>query len=187
MNTVRLLAFAVAALVLAACSTVGVPSGPASRGLDPLHDDVASLVVAFDLPAGLGPAKGSLFTFDVGNGGPQEHLRLLLVLADLDAVPSALPPPGQGRAYYLFSFAEPDKAAIRAAQAAANARAVSADGVRLGVIPKLCSSGALDPNQVTVSVLAALPNQNGLARFVDHQLLAQLLQQPGSTQMPACL
>lgn len=176
----------IAVLGLAACSTVGINTGPSGRALNPLADDVASLVVAFDLPRGLGPANGSLFTFDVGNGGPNEHLRLVLTPADVDEVPAALPPPGQGRSYYLFGFSDADKAAIRAAQAAANARGVSGTGVRLGIVPKLCTSGVVDPNLVTVTVLAALPGPNTVSRFVDHQLLALLLQQPGSTQMPAC-
>ena len=44
--------------------------------LDELANGAAFLLghnlIAFDLPRGLGPAKGSLFTFDVANGGPAE-------------------------------------------------------------------------------------------------------------------
>ena len=71
----RILAIAFT-MLLAACSTMGTPSGPSGRGLDALHDDVGSLLVAFDLPRSLGPApSGQLFTFDVANGGAGEHLR----------------------------------------------------------------------------------------------------------------
>src|SRR5436190_2773101 len=127
MATIARLIGAFCLVVLAACSTVGPGPGPANGTLDPLHDDLGSLLIAFDLPRGLGPAKGSLFTFDVANGGPTEHLRLVLAQADVDGVPSALPPPGQGRSYYLFGFTAADQAAIRAAQASANARGVASN------------------------------------------------------------
>lgn len=172
------------AALLAGCSTGGLDPSP--RNLDPLRDDVASALIAFDLPRGLGPAKGSLFTFDIANGGPAEHLRLQLAAADTDAIPGTLPPPGVGRAYYLFALSEPDRAAIRAAQAAANARGVASSNVVIGVVPHLCTSGGIDPQLVTVSIVAALPGRSGLLPFLSNEPLAQLLQQPGSTQMPPC-
>jgi hypothetical protein len=171
-------------LLLAACSTLGLPTAPATS-LDPLRDDVASLLIAFDLPRGLGPAAGSLFTFDVANGGPGEHLRLTPLQADVDEVPANLPPPGAGRAYYLFAFTETDKFAIRAAQASAQARGATARSVTIGMVPKLCTAGTLDPNFTTLSVLAVLPGRSPLP-FIDAQPLSALLQQPGSTQMPPC-
>jgi hypothetical protein len=185
MPYVKFVAGIAVAFVLAACSTVGIPTGPSNAALDPLRDDVASLLVAFDLPRGLGPAKGSLFTFDVANGGPAEHLRLTPLQADVDEVPANLPPPGVDRAYYLFAFTETDKFAIRQAQAAALSRGVTAKNVTLGMVPKLCTSGTADPNAVTVSVLAVLPGRAPMP-FLNRQLLSVLLQQPGSTQMPPC-
>ena len=116
-----------------------------------------SLLIAFDLPRGLGPAKGSLFTFDVANGGPAEHLRLTPLQADVDGLPSNLPPPGVDRAYYLFAFSETDKLAIRNAQLTAQARGATAQNVTVGMVPKLCTAGPVDPNLVTVSVYAVLP------------------------------
>ncbi|MEO6013563.1 MAG: hypothetical protein ABIQ30_08275 [Devosia sp.] len=174
-----------ALMLLAACSTVGLPDRGSTATLDPLRDDVASLLIAFDLPRGLGPAKGSLFTFDVANGGPGEHLRLQPLQADVDELPGNLPPPGIDRAYYLFAFTETDKLAIRTAQASALARGATAKNVTLGMVPKLCTSGAVDPSLVTVSVLAALPGRSPQA-FLNRQVLSVLLQQPGSTQMPPC-
>jgi hypothetical protein len=107
----RLIAISVTVAVtvlLAACSTVGINTASNGRSLDPLRDDVASLLIAFDLPRGLGPnnAAGQLFTFDVANGGPQEHLRLSLVPADADQVAGNLPPPGGGSGSYPPTVAE---------------------------------------------------------------------------------
>ena len=116
----RLIAIALT-LCLAACSTVGINTVNNGRALDPVHDDVASLLIAFDLPRGLGPnnATGQLFTFDVAQGGPQEHLRSNLIPADADQVAGNLPPPQDGRAYYLYSIDPQAQPAIRAAQAVA--------------------------------------------------------------------
>jgi hypothetical protein len=172
-------------LILTACSTVGPGPGPASGTLDPLRDDVGSLLIAFDLPRGLGPAPGSLFTFDVANGGPAEHLRLMPLQADVDGIPANLPPPGVDRAYYLFAFSEADKLAIRNAQLTAQARGATSQNVTLGMIPKLCTAGAVDANLVTVSVLAVLPGRSPMP-FLNRTLLSVLLQQPGSTQMGPC-
>jgi hypothetical protein len=185
MSYLKFAASVLVGLLLVACSTVGIPTGPSTTVLDPLRDDVASLLIAFDLPRGIGPAKGSLFTFDVANGGPSEHLRLTPPQADIDEVPANLPPPGVDRAYYLFALTETDKFAIRQAQAAALSRGVTAKNVTLGMVPKLCTAGTVDPNLVTVSVLAVLPGKAPQA-FLNRQLLSVLLQQPGSTQMPPC-
>ena len=174
-----------ALLVLTACSTVGVGPGPGGNTLDPLRDDIASMLIAFDLPRGLGPAKGSLFTFDAANGGPAEHLRLTPLQADVDTYPANLPPPSVDRAYYLFAFSEIDRQAIRNAQLSAQQRGATAQNVTLGMIPKLCTAGTVDPNLVTVSVFAILPGRAPLP-FLNRQLLSQLLQQPGSTQMGPC-
>jgi hypothetical protein len=182
----RILKFLAAGLflLLAACSTIGMPTGPTGK-LDLLRDDLANMVVAFDLPRGLGPAKGSLFTFDVANGGPAEHLRLTPLQADLYEFPRELPPPGVDRQYYLFAFSEIDKQAIRNAQLSAQQRGATAANVTVGMIPKLCTAGTIDPNYLTVSVYAVLPGR-GAMPFLDKQLLSVLLQQPGSTQMGPC-
>jgi hypothetical protein len=181
----RLLLAALIAVVLAACSTVGPGPGPGQTTLDPLRDDVGAFLIAFDLPRGLGPASGSLFTFDVANGGPAEHLRLTPLQADVEGLPANLPPPGVDRAYYLFAFSETDKLAIRNAQLTAQARGATSQNVTLGMIPKLCTAGPVDPNVATVSVYAVLPGRSPLP-FLNRTPLAQLLQQPGSSQMGPC-
>ena len=173
-------------LLLAACSTFGPGPGPSNGSLDPLHDDVGALLIAFDLPRGLGPASGSLFTFDIANGGPAEHLRLTPLPADVDGIPANLPPPGVDRAYYLFAFSEADRLAIRNAQLTAQARGATAQNVTVGMVPKLCTAGTIDPSQVTVSVFAVLPGRAPMP-FLNRTVLAALLQQPGSTQMGPCV
>jgi hypothetical protein len=184
----RILLAAVLTLLVAACSTVGVNSPSATGALDPVHDDVASLLIAFDLPRGLGPnsAAGQLFTFDVANGGPSEHLRATLVQADFDAVANHLPAPAEGRQYYLYQLSEPSKGQIRAAQAAAAARGITAASIQLGIVPHLCSAGPVDQNALTVSIFATLPGRTGLLPFMNQEPLATVLQQPGSTQLATC-
>jgi hypothetical protein len=182
---VRLISAALLALALAACSTVGPGPGPGGTTLDPLRDDIGATRIAFDLPRGRGPASGSLFTFDVANGGPAEHLRLTPLQADVDGLPAGLPPPGVDRAYYLFAFSETDKLAIRNAQLTAQARGATSQNVTIGMVPKLCTAGPVDPNLVTVSVYAVLPGKSPMP-FVNRMVLAQLLQQPGSNQMGPC-
>lgn len=184
----RILIAAILTLLLAACSTLGV-NGPSANGaLDPLHDDVASLLIAFDLPRGLGPnnVAGQLFTFDVANGGPGEHLRAMLVPADVDEVSSRLPAPAEGRQYYLYQLSEQSKGQIRAAQAAAAARGIAASSIQLGIVPHLCSAGPVDQNVLTVSIFATLPGRTGLLPFMNQVSLAAVLQQPGSTQLAVC-
>lgn len=174
-------------LLLAACSSLGV-TGPGANGtLDPVHDDVASVLIVFDLPRGLGPAtSGQLFTFDVANGGPSEHIRATLVPADLDELAQRLPAPDDGRQYYLFQISEQSKGQIRAAQAAAANRGITAASIQLGIVPHLCSAGPVDQNALTVSIFATLPGRTGLLPFMNHETLAAVLQQPGSTQLAVC-
>jgi hypothetical protein len=181
------------ALLLAGCSTLGSSNGPGSgsgtRNIDPLNDDVANILVALDLPRGLGPSPaGQLFTLDVANGGPDQHLRISLVRADdADQVGSILAAPADGRAYYLFAVADADKAKLRNAQAAAKARGVTAQSIQLGIVPHFCTSGQVDPNTLTVSILGGLPGQTRMQPFIDNEVLSQVLLLPGSGQMPACL
>jgi hypothetical protein len=183
---IRLILALATATMLAACSTTGPGPGPGGSTLDPLRDDIGATLIAFDLPRGLGPTKGSLFTFDVANGGPAEHLRLTPLQAEIDSLPANLPPPGVDRAYYLFAFSETDKLAIRNAQLTAQARGATAQNVTIGMVPKLCTAGPVDPNLATVSVYAVLPGRSPLP-FLNRTPLATLLQQPGSNQMGPCV
>ena len=187
----QLLAF-FSLLLLAGCSTMGTDNfgpGGGSRTLDAANDDVGSIVVAFDLPRGLGPVPTTqLFTFDAANGGPDEHLRMTMVQAnDADQLGNVLPPPADGHAYYFFALSATDKARLLAAQTSSRARGLTAKSIQLGIVPHLCTSGQVDPNELQVTVLGGIPGQTRMTPFLDHQLLAQVLLLPGSTQMPACV
>jgi predicted small secreted protein len=180
------------ALLLAGCSTMGgggTNTAASGRNIDPLNDDVANILVALDLPRGLGPAPaGQLFTFDVANGGPDQHLRISLARADdADQVGSLLPPPADGRAYYLFAVSDADKAKLQNAQAAALARNVTPQSIQIGIVPHFCTSGQVDPSTVTVSILGGVPGKTRMQPFLDNEPLSQVLLLPGSGQMPACV
>ena len=178
-------------LLLAGCSAMGTgnfgPSGGGNRTLDAANDDIGSIVVAFDLPRGLGPVPTTqLFTFDAANGGPSEHLRLTMVQANDADLGSQLPPLADGHAYYFFALNDNDKGRLAAAQASSRARGLTAQSIQLGIVPKLCTSGQIDPNALQVTVLGGIPSQTRMTPFLDHMPLTQVNQLPGSTQMPAC-
>lgn len=165
-------------LLLAACSTLGGrDTAPSSqRGLDALNDDLASAVIVFDLPRGVGLVEGATrLSFDVASPVLDKHLSAVLAPADADEVAGVLPPPGSGRAYYFVGLSDADGAAFGAAQAAARGASVSAGAARLSVAPRFCVSGPVDPTLVTVSVYAALPERGRLAPLLDRQLLTHAL------------
>jgi hypothetical protein len=175
------------ALFLAGCSTLGVDRTERTRALDPLHDDISDLLVAFDLPRGIGPIEGaSTLSVDVtAPGGEPRRVKASLAPADADEIAGHLPPPGTGRAYYLFGVADNDKAAIRDAQLVARTPGAAGSKVNLVLAPRLCKSGEVDPKLVTISVLAALPGDTALAPLIDRQLLADTLAAAGG-DLPAC-
>lgn len=187
-TTMRLAAVCLA-LLLAGCSTVGVdldtPAKP--RTLDYVNDDMGALLIAFDVPRGIGPVDGaSTLSFDVAlPGNSARHVKAMLAPSDADDVDSRLPPPGQGRTYYLFGLSDKDQAAIREAQATARAAHAPASAVTLTLAPRLCASGPIDPKAVTISVLASLSGNAAPTPLIDHQLLANLLAQSGGT-LPPC-
>ena len=107
------------ALLLAGCTSLSLDGAAGPRALDYVNDDIAGLVLAFDVPLSLEPVpEASVLSFDVttpANG--ERHVRAALVRADAGEAAGGLPPPGTDRTYYLFGFSEADKAAIREAQA----------------------------------------------------------------------
>ncbi len=171
-----------AGLLLAGCTGFD-PSTPAAlRPLDPLHDDLGTLLVAFDLPRGLGPIQdGQSLSFTVAGSKP---VRVTLAPADADAVAGHLPPPAEGHAYYLFALPAADQATVRAAQASVAGAAVPPQ-VTVTVNPRLCAAGTIDPTKLSLSVLAALPGSARIVPLIDRELLADMIGPTG--RLPACI
>lgn len=184
-NVLRLLLAFGVGLVLAACSTTSNRFDP-DRPLDPLLDDVASVIFAFDLPRGLGPAAGTLFTYDVANGSPDEHLRLVPLPADVDGLPAGLPPPGVDRAYYLFSFTETDRQKIRDAQITAALNNAVSRAITMGFYPKFCSAAGTADGRAQISIYAVLAGRNPIG-FLNKVRLADVMKETGDTTLPACV
>jgi hypothetical protein len=186
----RTAALIVVALLLAACTTLSWDTAAKLQALDPLNDDIAGLVFALDLPAGIEPIPDqSGFAFDVTTPGKGErHVKAMLTLADGDAIDSALPPPGNGRTYYLVGFSDADKLALRAAQLWA--RGITAAGtapqVAVTVTPHFCANPGVDPAKASFSVLVALPGATNLEPLINGESFATLLQQTGAPALPAC-
>jgi hypothetical protein len=174
------LAFILAALGLAACSTAGLDTGPTHRSVAPLRDDIAGMLFVFDLPRGLGaPSRASVLTFAASGLAP---VTALLVEADADAVAASLPPPPAGHAYYFFGLAPADQGTFRAAQAMARAHATDS-GVSLVVTPHLCRSAGTDVGAAQISVFAALPGPAALLPLIDRRPLAEV---SAGAPLPAC-
>ncbi len=175
-------------LMLAACSSIPIGTGSKQRTLDYLNDDVANLLLAFDLPPALEPAPaGSSLSLDIvtpASGG--KHLRATLVPADAGELAGTLPPPAGERNYYLFGFSDADKAAIRDAQAWGRALPAGAATISVGLSPGFCRTGPLDPARTTVSALVALPGVAGLSPLVSNMPLSSVLAQAGLGDVPPC-
>lgn len=177
-------------LALAGCSAANLNTAPQMRGIDYARDDVASLLIAFDLPRGIAPVPdASTLSFDaVMQAEGERHVMAVLVQADAGDVAGNLVPPGQGRAYYFFAFSEADRPAIREVQALARMLPPSGPGniVSLSLLPALCANGPVDLSATTMSVLVAAPGSTRLVPLIDRQSLADLLARTGDTTLPAC-
>jgi hypothetical protein len=186
----RLTAAFFGAASLAACTTLSLGTAAKLQALDYLNDDIAGLVFALDLPAGIEPIPNqSGFAFDVTTAGKGEkHVKTTLTLADADTVDGALKPPGSGRTYYLVGFSEADKSTLRAAQAWA--RTIKAGGtdpqVAVTVTPRFCANVGVDPAKASFSVLVALPGANNLEPLTNGESFQSVVQQMGVTALSAC-
>lgn len=149
-------------LPLAACDSFGLagPSSappPAARAIDYRTDDLAGLILAVDLPAGIQVLpKSSTASFDAGaDGAAGRHVTATLALADGADIDGQLPPPATGRTYYLLGFGERDKAALRAAQAWL-AKQNPPPVVSFTVTPGVCMTSPPGPG-ATASVIPVSP------------------------------
>lgn len=172
------------ALTLAACSSIPMGTASKLRGLDYLNDDVASLLIALDLPQSLEPLPdGSTLTFDARSPSGERHIKATLVPADAGELAGTLPPPADNRNYYLFGFSDADQQAIREAQAWARTLPPGAGNLSISLDPGLCRTGALDPARTMVSALIALPGATGLAPFLSNIPLSTA---SAGKDVPAC-
>jgi hypothetical protein len=185
--TMRLGALAMV-LAVAACSSIPIGTGERLRNLDTLNDDIASLLLAFDLPPALEPApEGSTFSFDITTpASGEKHVKATLIRADAGEAAAALPPPTGERNYYLFGFSDADKAAIRAAQAWARTLPPGANALSISLAPRLCRTEQIDPARTTVSALIALPGTPGLSPLISNMPLSSVLAQSPTKDVPPC-
>ncbi|WP_374619931.1 hypothetical protein [Devosia sp.] len=177
-----------ALLALAGCASLSLDPAARPRPLDHLDDDIASLLLVFDLPASLEPVRqGSVVSLDFAapaDGG--RHIRAALVAADASDLADALPPPADGRSYYFFGFSGADQASIRAAQEWARALPPGNTAMTLSLSPGLCRTAEIDPARVSVSVLVALPGASGLAPLLADRSVEDVLAAASIETVPAC-
>ena len=130
-------------MALAACSSLPVGGGSVQRAVDPLNDDLGTLVLAFDLPRGVEPIeRESMLRFDAGPSSGGRHLSVGLVRVDAGDATSTLPPPGSQRLYYLFGFTESDRSALRDAQTWARGQGTIPT---VALAPRFCRVTPIDP------------------------------------------
>ena len=169
-------------LALSGCSSFGPGTSPPQRALDALHDDIGGLLIAFDLPRGIGLMPGaSSLTYAIPSARP---IKAVLIAADADEIASQLPPPGNGRAYYFLALAPADRTSIRTLEAGARSANLAPTSITFTVTPGLCESAIVDPKSVTISILAATPGGQHLVPLVDHHSLAEFI--GASAGLPAC-
>jgi hypothetical protein len=175
------------ALALAGCSSMGglAPAGggaPAGgpRALDLVGDSLPDLVFALDLPDTLRPtAAGMTFSYDVNDPKAPVFLETSLVRADADAIVGVLPTPAAGRSYHVFALSQQARERLRSLQTFARGLE-KRPAPLLNVVPRLCSSGALDRARSTVSVRIVLPGRGPLLPLVADEPLGQLESHSGA-------
>lgn len=159
--------------LLAGCDTLGALGPPdasataaasptlvVARHVDYTHDDVSKMIFAVDLPAGVQPLSSgtaALYEITTPSAGGR-HIHAELALADGGEIDTTLPPPAPGRAYYLFGFADRDKLSVtQAEQWLATLPSGQTPKIAFQVVPKVCTSAAVDPATTTFTVTAVLP------------------------------
>jgi hypothetical protein len=175
-------------VVLAACSSIPIGMGGRQNGLDGLNDDVALALLALDLPQVLEPVPGgTVLNFDITSAsGGERHIKAILATADPGELAGLLPPPADGRSYYLFGLAAADQQAIREAQEWARGLPPGAAQVTLGLGPSLCRTDAIDMQKTMVSALVVLPGSGRAAPLLGPVSLATVLATAPSKEIPPC-
>ena len=175
-------------LALAACSSLPLSTANRLRSLDALNDDLASLLIAFDVPLSLEPIPdGSTFSFDITTpASGARHIKAVLIETGADDLAGTLPPPADVRNYFLFGFSEPDKVLLREAQAWAKTLPPGANALSISLAPDFCRTAEIDLARDTVAVLVALPGTIGLAPLIGGQPLKALLAATPGKAVPPC-
>ena len=156
-------------IVLAGCSSLSVPSGGATAPLNFAADDMAELLLAFDLPEAVEPGTtGPQLGFAVSARGETRPFSITLVRSDAGELAGTLPPPSDGRLYYLFGFSDADKAALRETRTWAGAEGTLS---LTAVDPKVCAVEAVEAAKVRFTVQLALPGKGSLAPLVSNRPL----------------
>lgn len=192
-RTTRIAVILAAVAALTACSSIPIGTASKLRGLDYLNDDVANLLLAFDLPPSLEPVQGaSTISFDITTPASGERrIKATLVAADAGDLAGTLPPPSGERNYYLFGFSDADKTLIREAQAWVRGLWPSGDThndilIQTSLNPRFCSIGPVDPARTSVSALIALPGATRLAPLLSNMPLSSVLATSPMKDLPPC-
>ena len=175
-------------LAVAACSSIPIGMGERQHGLDGLNDDLAGALLALDLPQVLEPvAGGTVLNLDITSAsGGERHIKAVLGTADPGDLAGLLPPPADGRSYYLFGLAPADQQAVREAQAWARSLPPEAATLTLGLSPSLCRTDAIDMQKTMVSALVALPGSGRVAPLLGPVSLTTVLATAPIKDVPAC-
>lgn len=178
---------------ISGCTSLHLGTALKLRALDFFDDDVAELLVAFEVPDNVQPiSEASHIQFDVTTAELGErHVTAELVPAVDASAAANLTPPLQGRRYHLLAFADDDKAAIREAQQWVRELKAAHSGplggrVDIAVRPRFCSMGGADPTGLRFSVLIALTGEDRLEPLIVNESLSRILDEAGVERLPDC-
>lgn len=183
-RTIRTALALVAVAAVAACASLVPDTAARLRNLDPRYDDLASLVVLFDLPQVVAPIPTrSVLRVSLRSVDGSRDVNAQLLRADMDMI-GGMPPPGPGRGYFVFAFSERDKMNLRNAQAALLADPSGTASVTIE--PVLCRLvEEINPEELTFSVSVALPGGPGLEPLIVNETLGNALRRTNGT-LPSC-
>ena len=180
---------------LAACTSLNFGTAITTnlRALDYLNDDIANLVFALDLPYQLAPVpEDSEVAFDIVVASQGErHVTAILIRADADTIMGTLPPPTEGRGYYVLAFSDDDKTKIREAQEwVRSVRETAGNPVdgefSLGISPAFCATQPVNLLRATFSVYITLPGEEPLQPLIANRGLSDELGAAGAQALPDC-
>lgn len=145
-------------LLLAGCSSLPMGGAPAPSEVDVLNADVAGALFVLDLPQTLEPTPedSSVAISLVAGAEGERRVDATLWRADPGELAGLLPPPADGRSYYLFGLDAADQTAVREAQAWARGRTVQS---AITLRPGVCRTDAIDLGRTTISALMVTPGR----------------------------